>query len=132
MNAEDAVIREVSKNGLQAIPADFLKKIQFTDCLADTAYKELINSIYHASEFPFFCDGQRLRDSVMAYNIANALRGNNYTLVVIAGVAHSTKIAVPSILERQTGTTYSVLLPEEVKYFIKRTPDRDIADYIWY
>ena len=106
--------------------------LQFTDCSTDTAYKEIVNSIYHASEFPFFCDGQRLRDAVIAFNIANAMRGNNYTVVVLAGVAHSSKIAVPRMLASHIEATYSVLLPEEVKYFIKRTPDINIADYIWY
>jgi uncharacterized iron-regulated protein len=170
INAEDRVIREVSKKGLQAVPKDFLRKIeriasdiprdpetglaseynkknipcietpcglaegslQFTDCSADTVYKELVNSIYHASELPFFCDGQRLRDSVMAFNIANAMRGNNYTVVVLAGVAHASRLAVPLMLENHIEATYTVLLPEEVKYFIKRTPDKNIADYVWY
>jgi len=132
MNAEDAVIRKVLKKGLQAVPEDFLRKIKFTDCSTDNAYKELVNSIYHASEFPFFCDGQRLRDAVMAFNISNAMRGNDYTVVVLAGVAHASKLAVPRMLESHTGATYTVLLPEEVKYFIKKTPDRNIADYLWY
>jgi len=133
MNAEDTIIREASKKGLQTVSADFLKKIQFTDCSTDPAYKGLVNSIsIHASGFQFFCDGQRLRDTVMAFNISNAMAGNNYTVVVLAGVAHSSKMAVPRILENNTGATSTVLLPEEVKYFIKRTPDRNIADYIWY
>ena len=132
INAEDAVIREVSKNGPQAIPEDLLSRIKFTDCSTDTVYKEMMNSMSHVSEFPFFCDGQRLRDTVMAFNIAKAMRGNNYTVVVLAGVAHSSKIAVPRMLENQVGATYTVLLPEEVKYLIRRTPESDIADYIWY
>jgi len=132
MNAEDAGIREVTKKGLRTVPEDFLRKIKFTDCSTDTVYKDIVNSIHHVSESPFFCDGQRLRDAVMAFNIANAMRGNNYTVIVLAGVAHSTKIAVPRMLESHTAATYTVLLPEEVKYFIKRTPDRNFADYIWY
>ena len=132
INAEDATIREVLKKGLQAVPEDFLRKAEFTDCSTDPEYKELVNRIYHAAEFPFFCDGQRLRDAVMALNIANAMRGNNYTVVVLAGVGHSYKIAVPRMLESHIKTTYTVLLPEEVKYFIKKTPDSNIADYIWY
>jgi uncharacterized iron-regulated protein len=132
MNAEDAMILEVSKKGLQSVPEDFLRKVQFTDCSTDIVYKEIVNSIHHASEFPFFCNGQRLRDAVMAFNIANAMRGNNYTVVVLAGIAHSAKIAVPRMLESHIETTYTVLLPEEIKYFIKKTPDSNIADYIWY
>lgn len=132
INAEDAEIQEISKKGPKTVPEDFLRKIKFTDCSTDIVYKEIVNSIYHASEFPFFCDGQRPRDAVMAFNIANVMHGNNYTVVVLAGVAHSIKMAVPRMLESHIGATCKVLLPEEVKYFIKRTPDRNVADYIWY
>jgi hypothetical protein len=68
----------------------------------------------------------------MAFTIADAVRGNNGTVVVLAGVAHSFKLAVPHMLENHGEITYSVLLPEAVAYFIGKTPDKNIADYIWY
>ena len=132
INAEDKMIQKVSKQGLQAVPEDFLRKVKYTDCSTDAQYKEILSMTYHASEFPFFCQGQRLRDAVMAYTIAQAIRGNSYSVVVLAGVAHSYKIAVPSMLENYGEITYTVLLPEEVKYLIRKTTDKNIADYIWY
>ena len=83
------------KKGLKAVPENFLKKIKFTDCSTDPVYEKIVNSIDHASEFPFFCDGQRLRDAVMAFNIAKAMRGNNYTVVVLAGVGSFNKDSGP-------------------------------------
>jgi hypothetical protein len=68
----------------------------------------------------------------MAYNIAQAIGGNNYTVVVLAGVAHSSKVSVPRMLKNHGEITYTVLLPEEVRYLIKKAPDKNIADYIWY
>jgi uncharacterized iron-regulated protein len=75
INAEDTMIRQVSKQGLQAVPEDFLRRVKFASCSTDAQYKAIVNKTYHASEFPFFCDGQRLRDAVMAYNIAKAIGG---------------------------------------------------------
>ena len=132
INAEDMMIREVSMKGLQAVPEDFLRKIRYTDCSTDAEYKDLVNKTPHASEFPFFCDAQRLRDSVMASAIAQAIKGENKTVIVLAGVAHSAKPAVPRLLKNHGEMTCAVLLPEEVTYFIRKTPDRNIADFIWY
>lgn len=132
INAEDTMIRQVSKQGLQVVPEDLLQRVKSTDCSTDVQYKEIVNRTYHASDLPFFCDAQRLRDAIMAFTIAQAIRGNNCTVVVLAGVAHSSKLAVPHMLENHGEITYSVLLPEAVKYFIGRAPDKNIADYIWY
>jgi uncharacterized iron-regulated protein len=132
INAEDKMIRDVTRNGPQVVPEAFLGKTRYTDCSADSEYKELVNKTPHASEFPFFCDAQRLRDSVMASTIAQAIKGENKTVIVLAGVAHSARPAVPRLLKNHGEMTCTVLLPEEVRYFIRKTPDRNIADFIWY
>ena len=132
INAEDMMIREVTGKGLQAVPEDFLRKIGYTDCSTDPEYKDLVNKTPHASEFPFFCDAQRLRDSVMASTIAEAVKGGHKTVIVLAGVAHAVKPAAPRLLRNHGDITCAVLLPEEVIHFIRKTPDRSIADFIWY
>ena len=68
----------------------------------------------------------------MASTIAQAIKGENKTVIVLAGVAHSAKPAVPRLLKNHGEMTCAVLLPEEVLYFIRKTPDRNIADFIWY
>lgn len=132
INAEDMMIRNVSKKGLQVVPEDFLRKIKYTDCSTDTEYRDLVSGTPHASEFPFFCDAERLRDTVMASIIAQTVKEGNKTVIVLAGVAHSVKPAVPRLLKNRGEIACTVLLPEEVSYFIRKTPDRNIADFIWY
>ncbi len=68
----------------------------------------------------------------MASTIAQAVKEGNKTVIVLAGVAHSVKPAVPRLLKNHGEMTCTVLLPEEVIYFIRKTPDRNIADFIWY
>ena len=131
INADNALIGAVSKYGLREIPQDFLREIKFTECATDARYKEIIDRTYHAAEFPFLCDGQRLRDAVMAFNIARALRANNVTMVVLAGATHAMKIAVPQMLQRHIAVSSTVLMPGTVGRIIRRTPDKHIADYIW-
>lgn len=132
INAEDMLIRAVSRKGLQAVPEDFLRKIRYTDCSTDAEYKDLVNNTPHASEFPFFCDAQRLRDTVMASNIAQEITVENKTVIVLVGVAHAVKPAVPRLLKNYGEMTSAVLLPEAVIYFSGKTPGREIADFIWY
>ena len=132
INAEDRMIRDVSRNGLRVVPEDFLRKIRYTDCSTDPEYKDLVNKTPHASEFPYFCDAQRLRDSVMASIIAQAVKGDNETVIVLAGVMHSAKPAVPRLLKNHGEMTSVVLLPEEFRYFSRKAPDSKVADFIWY
>ena len=132
INAEDALIRQVTQQGVKTVPEDFLRKIRFTDCSSDVQYEDFIRRTYHSSEFPFLCSGQRLRDSVMAFTIANAIRGNDATVVVIAGIAHALKVAVPRLLQNHGAVSCTVLLPQEVEYIVGQAADKGIADYVWY
>ena len=131
INADNALIGAVSKYGLREISQEFLHEIKFTACATDAQYKEIIDRTYHASQFPFLCDGQRLRDAVMAFNIAHAVRGNNITIVVLLGATHAMKIAVPRMLQRHSAASSTVLMPGTGRRMIGRTPDKLIADYIW-
>ena len=132
INAEDMMIRDVSRKGPVAVSEDFLGKVGYTDCQTDVEYSALVNKTPHASEFPFFCDAERLRDSVMAATVAQAIKGRNKTVIVLAGVAHAVKPAVPRLLKNHGEMTCTVLLPAEVRYLIGKTPGRNIADFIWY
>jgi len=131
INADNALIGAVSKYGLREISQDFLREIKFTECATDVQYKEIIDRTYHAAEFPFLCDGQRLRDAVMAFNIAHAVRGDNVTIVALIGATHAMKIAVPRMLQRHMTVSSIVLMPGSVRHMIRRIPDKHIADYIW-
>jgi uncharacterized iron-regulated protein len=131
INADNALIGSVSKNGLGAVSEDLLKEVGFTACTTDPAYEKIVGKTYHAAEFPFLCDGQRLRDSFMAYNISKALKKDNNAVIVLAGATHAMKPAVPHLLSNLTRVGYKVLLPASIQRVIKRPPDINIADFIW-
>jgi uncharacterized iron-regulated protein len=135
VNADDTYINRVSKTGLAEVPEDLLKSLKFTSCLEDPEYSRLLGLFgkreYHTSGLPFLCDGQRLRDAVMAYNIFTILERQDFTVVVLAGAAHAVKAAVPGTLQKHREVSYRVLLPREFTTLLKREPDTTMADYIW-
>jgi uncharacterized iron-regulated protein len=132
INADNALIGNVSKNGLGVITEDFLRQVKFSDCSTDPFYSEIVGRTHHASDFPFLCNGQRLRDSIMAFSIASAIKASNNTIVALVGATHAIRPAVPRLLQNHDSVGYTILLPETIKKVLRRAPDRSIADYIWY
>ena len=135
INAGNDLIVNISKKGLKVVPEELLKKTSFTSCSQDSAYESLIGFAdsrqYHVSGMPYLCDAQRVRDSVMTYNVAK-LMVDNYTVVVLTGVTHAVKLAMPGMLKNYTTLPYKVILPHKVSYIIRREPDLNITDYFWY
>ena len=135
INADRGLIEKVSKSGPKVLSENLKKKFKFSYCLKDTDYAKQLRLDrkrgYHSALFPFLCDGQRLRDSVMAYNIASFIKKTDYTLVVFTGVAHALKIAVPGMLQEHIDVSYKVLMPKSVKIIIGKEPDIGVADYGW-
>ena len=68
----------------------------------------------------------------MAYNIAKAITVSNKTAVVLVGATHAIRPAVPRMLQNHVSVGYTILLPETINKVLRRAPDRNIADYIWY
>lgn len=136
IDADRTFIANASKNGVETVSEDHLREIMFSDCFANPDYVERLgfyrNRVYHQSGMPFLCDGQRLRDTIMAYNIAEILKDKEVTVVVLVGIMHASKIAVPEILQKYTEVPYKVILPDAIRHVINREPDSNIADYVWY
>ncbi len=136
IDADRSFIANVSKNGIKTVPEDYLKEIKFSDCIKNPEYVEKLgfdrNREYHQSGLPYLCDGQRLRDTVMAYNIAKILEDAEATAVVLVGLMHASKIAVPDMLQEHRPIPYKVIMPYAIRQIINRQPDSNIADYVWY
>jgi uncharacterized iron-regulated protein len=135
INAEKALIANVSKKGPKVLSENSRKKFRYIACSEDDDYAMQLRfgreMDSHTSSLPFLCDGQRLRDAIMAYNIASFLKENGFTMVVLTGVAHASKVAVPRMLQEHIDVSYKVLIPDSVKVIIKREPDISVADYKW-
>ncbi len=136
IDAVRKAIAHVSKNGTDEAPAEFLEKVKYSECNEDPQYMYLLGFSgarhYHQSGMPFLCEAQRLRDAVMAYNVSRVLQKNNSTVVVMVGLVHAAKVAVPNMLQQHVAVDYVVLMPEEIKTITNKNPALDIADFIWY
>ena len=136
INARKELIVNVLRNGIDVAPEKFLEKINFTDCSLNSEYEKMIgisgNREYHTTGMPHLCDAQRLRDAVMTYNVAKLMLDGNYPVVVLTGVTHAAKPAMPGMLKDYTDLPYKVLLPRNVSQIVHREPDLNIADYLWY
>ena len=109
----------------------------FSGCSDDRDYERLMMSVdamnVHETRMPFFCDAQRLSDTIMAENLAELIRNNRQSaVVVLTGAAHASKIAVPRILLRTQEVFYKVLLPASFENMLQGKVGKDLADYIWY
>jgi uncharacterized iron-regulated protein len=133
INGIEAQIKSVARSGPDKLPQEFRKAIRFIPCAKAPDYEKTIaffeGRITHNQELPFLCDAQRLRDTLMAYNIVDIYERGRFTIVALVGATHALKSAVPGILLR----TYNVnsvslmsgdfagLLPQGLRP----------ADYIW-
>ena len=128
-------IASVGKRGTGIIPEGQLEAVRFSGCASDPEYEKLLKTIesmdVHEGGMPFFCDAQRLLDTMMARNISEILEDRELTVVVLAGAVHASNIAVPGILGRQSGVRHKVLLPGRFREMFQGEADR-LADYFWY
>ncbi|UCH45148.1 MAG: ChaN family lipoprotein [Nitrospiraceae bacterium] len=135
INAERSIIGNAARNGIGSVPEEYRDRVKFTGCHEDTEYADLFGfsegKKFHAASLPYLCDAQRLRDAIMAYNIAE-LTKNNRKIVVITGVAHALKAAVPAFLAKHTRASIKVIVPEKIRYVIDKQADHNVTDYIWY
>ncbi len=136
IDANRKLIADVSKKGTNVIPEDYARKIRFSDCSSNPLYGRLLElsggKQYHTFKFPYLCDGQRLRDTIMAHNIINIFKKGTPAVVVMAGNAHVLKPAIPGILKDRINVAYKVIVSGKVKGMINKGVDSGVADYIWY
>ncbi len=136
IDANRKLIADVSKMGINVIPEDYARKIRFSDCSNNPVYGRLLGlsggKQYHEVKFPYLCDGQRLRDTIMAHHIINIFKKGTPTVVVMAGNAHVLKPAIPGMLKNRINVSYKVIVSGKVKRMINRGLDSGVADYIWY
>jgi uncharacterized iron-regulated protein len=135
INAEAALISEVSQKGTASVPAELLDKYRFAGCSTAPSYAALLVFVnddgYHQDDHAYLCDAQRLRDTVMAYNIAALLEENEKTVVVFTGLVHAAKPAVPKIVQGYMPVTATVVLPGTSEDLFSDGVDAETADYIW-
>jgi uncharacterized iron-regulated protein len=84
----------------------------------------------HAN-FQYFCEAQLVWDTAMAIRTLDYLKDHpDSMMVVLTGVGHAQKEAVPRQIELRSGAPIAVFLPEVPGSIDVKTVDRLDADYL--
>ncbi|MEE4608818.1 MAG: ChaN family lipoprotein [Desulfobacteraceae bacterium] len=118
LNIAREITRQVARDGFQSLSEAQRGQIGDVTCSVDDAYMKFIRDAYgahaHGSmNFTHFCEAQMLWDAAMAAQALKYLEAHPEAVVVIlAGVGHARRGAIPrQIVQRSTAATV-VILPE--------------------
>ncbi len=131
LNVEREIVDLVSKNGIDALPADLKAKVPPDMDFSDEQYRERLKKVFeeHTSlqdrNFDFFYQSQILWDESMSRSIHEYLsRHPDYRMVVLAGSGHLMfGSGIPKRTFRRNGLSYAVILNDA-------DLDKDVADYV--
>jgi len=137
LNVPEEITRKVVKKGFSALTDEEVKELPpGISCDVDATYMEFIKGVYSAhhpgKEFISFCEAQMVWDSAMALHTLKFLEKNpGYTVVILAGMVHSWKRAIPERIKRLNGQyNVSVILPETPDRVERNKITADDADFL--
>ncbi len=137
LNIDESIPRQVARMGFKSLTEEQIKALQGVSCDVDPRYKDFIRRAlgrHGGDEMTFrnFCEAQMVRDSTMAFRVMDFIRSNpGYTIVVLAGNAHSWKPGIPEQLKRRSNLSYKVVLPEVQGRIERWNVTEEDADYLW-
>lgn len=140
LNISKELVTKVSRQGFAALTPEEREGLpEGATCdlnnphtaLLKSSFQEVFKHVTNGRVFTYFCEAQTLRNSGMAMNIARyAKKHPGSKILVLAGVWHAVKNAIPEQLERSgSKLTNTVILPEIAELNAKNaTPE--VADYL--
>ena len=138
LNVPPEVTRQVARGGFQSLSEAQRGALSEVTCSVDEEYMRFIRRAFgaHANghgNFTFFCEAQMIWDAAMAVHALDYLRAHpGTTVVILAGVGHAQKGAVPRQINLRAEPPLPVvaLLPEIPGRLDRRTADLQDADYL--
>jgi uncharacterized iron-regulated protein len=136
LNVSRNITRQVSQHGFNSLTADQKGKLSDVTCRVDKAYMDYIKKAFGAHahgnlDFSYFCEAQLVWDNVMAINTLNYLKKHPDALVVVlTGMGHAQKGAVPRQIRERSQIPLAVILPEVKESIDPETITSKDADYI--
>jgi uncharacterized iron-regulated protein len=137
LNIPREVSSRVARHGFAALPEQERQALGSVQCRVDPAYGEFIRRAMgghggHGRQYLFFCEAQLLWDTMMARHLADFLKANPDTrVVVIAGSGHAWKFGIPRQLLEQMEVTFRVVLPEVDGRVTRSEVSPEVTDYLW-
>lgn len=138
LNVPPEVTRQVARGGFQSLSEAERGALSEVTCSVDEEYMRFIRRAFGAhahghGNFTFFCEAQMIWDAAMAVHALDYLRAHpGTTVVILAGVGHAQKGAVPRQIGLRAEPPLPVvaLLPEIPGRLDRRTADLQDADYL--
>jgi uncharacterized iron-regulated protein len=137
LNIPRELSSKVARNGFAALPEKERQALGNVRCAVSPEYSDHIRRAMgghggHGQQFLFFCEAQILWDTMMAHHLADYLKANPASrVVVLSGSSHSWKFGMPRQLLEQMEVTYRVVLPEVDGRINRNELDRELTDYLW-
>jgi uncharacterized iron-regulated protein len=136
LNVPREITRQVARGGFQSLTEDQRGQLADVTCQIDEEYMRYIRGVYGAHahgnmNFTFFCEAQMVWDNAMAVHALQFLASRpDTTLVILTGVGHAQKGAVPRQISLRSLLPVTVLLPEVPGSIDPQTVDRRDADFL--
>ena len=140
LNVPKEIVKKVSRQGYQSLNAEEKKNLPpGTSCdlnnphtaLLRSSFKDVFKHVTNGRVFDYFCEAQTLRNSGMAMNIAQYLKKQPRTkVVVLTGIWHAVKNAIPDQLERNGVKLGSMVIMPEINEFSSGKASVSVIDYL--
>ena len=136
LNVPRDVTRQVSRNGFKSLSAEQKGKLAEVSCVVDQQYMNYIRKAFgghgHGQlNFIYFCEAQLVWDTAMAvYTLGYLEKHPDAVVVILTGVGHAQKGAVPRQIQVRSNLPYAVILPETSGRIDIETISNKEADYI--
>lgn len=140
VNVPKEIAVKVSRKGCGTLTGEEMQKLpRGTNCDLDNPHTEflkesfqgLFNSVTNGRVFEYFCQAQTLRNSAMAMSIAQYARDNpGRKIVVLAGIWHAVKNAIPEQLKRNGSKMTSIVIMPQIPEFSGGKASPDVIDYL--
>ena len=136
LNVPREITRKVARNGFQSLTPEQKGQLAEVSCVVDQQYMNYIRQAFgghsHGQlDFIYFCEAQMVWDTAMAVYSLNYLEKNpNAVVVILTGVGHAQKGAVPRQIRLRSEIPYTVILPEVPGGIDRETISTNEADYL--
>ena len=136
LNVPREITRQVSREGFSSLTEEQKGMIAEVSCRVDKEYMDYIKKAFgghgHGKmNFVYFCEAQMVWDNAMAVHTLDYLKKNPEDVVVLlAGVGHVRKGAVPRQISLRAQIPQAVILPKVEGIIDRQTVSSKDADYI--
>ncbi len=136
LNVPREITRKVSRDGFKSLSPEQKGQLAEVSCVVDQQYMNYIRQAFgghgHSQlNFIYFCEAQMVWDTAMAVYALDYLAKNpNAVVLILTGVGHAQKGAVPRQIQMRSKVPFSVILPEVTGSIDGKTISTNEADYL--